>query len=71
MRKKPVKKPVKKEKLEVFLVVYEDNGLRWPSVDLPKVYATKEDAQEEASKLTRKFGYNNIQWTVAKFREVA
>jgi hypothetical protein len=71
MRKKPVKKPVKKEKLEAFLVVCKDGRSRWLSLDLPKVYATEEDAQKAANKRAREVEYSAVLWTVAKFREVA
>jgi hypothetical protein len=71
MRKKPVKKLAKKEKLEAFLVVCKADGARWLSLDLPKVYATEEDAQKAANKRFKEVGYSTIQWTVVKFREVA
>jgi hypothetical protein len=71
MRKKPVKKPAKKEKLEAFLVVCEGkiDRSRWLSLDLPRVYSQKSDAQKAAYKRTEE--RPGIIWTVVKFREAA
>jgi hypothetical protein len=65
----------KKNRLTAFLVVCKDvnkyGKSRWLSIDLPKVYAFKEDAQKAADRRAKDRPGASVKWVVAKFREVA
>jgi hypothetical protein len=67
------KKPVKKEKLEAFLVICEGEGARsrWLSLDVPRAYSQKSDAQKAAYKRTEERPGASIIWRVVKFKEAA
>jgi hypothetical protein len=69
MKKKQNKQ--RKKLLTVFLVMCKDiNGNYWHSMDLPKGYVLKEEAQRAADQHTKERPNNSLAWVVVKFKGV-